>query len=732
MAAVSIYPHIKEVSQGITIELAEVFELIQSGHWKEKVESLQAVVNSGANDKEISKHKAKLPYFTGSGTFSVRKDDGLIEHSGRIIIDFDKVPDLDQARADLVSDKFTECLFQSCSGRGFAVVVKIIPDQHKDIHNYLKEYYQKQYGISLDVSCKDLSRPRYISFDPNLFYNPNSETAALPSATVDSDEDKFNWAYAVHNKRNEYIEGNRHHYLITLAFFLNKCGVSHSFTLSKMLEYFLSPDKGDKEIISLVNYAYNSIDDHGTYSINKNVKDMPSEYSDKFKHVYRLAHSQNHMGNDYTSKDIDAICADTKLSKEVVESIFKNVYENNKDEFGLSDKAEIVAVEIFIKKRWEIRLNEVTHRLEFKERGSPRSLQKLNTDQIYRELQHAKFNFTLDRLKSLLRSDFVEKHNPFKAYFHSLPQWDGRDYISELAGYIQTDNQEFWKSNFRKALIRQIKGSIDHVVNRIILTLVQPDEESGKTSFIRFLCPPALSDYYTETALDHSKDSDIALSENFLWNLEELAALNTVEINRLKATISKATVKQRAAYKEFAETNPRRCTFWASTNKSEFFTEDQNTRWICFNVKSINHNYNNTKTGVKEIDINLVWAQAWALYNAGEDCTLTESERKERNEINKNYEVFSIEKDLILRYFTPSTPFEDACEFLTTTEILLELTTKTDSKIKINAIQLGRMLKRIGFDTSVKKIRGNAIRGYYIERVSTQLGLGPYDSEKKF
>ncbi len=739
MSKVSIYPHIKETKKSETVELSEIFEHIRSPFWAEPITELRNMVALGMPELEISTTKNSLPYFTGSGVFTNRNEAGLVEHSGRIIIDFDKLEDIPAAKALLQSDQYTEYLFLSCTGRGFAVVVKIDPKQHLDSFLYLEKYYLTTYGLQIDKACKDISRPRYISYDPDLVHNPGSIPVQLTTASnkanpitapvhgsnfsssisIDSDQEKYEWCLNVHNQKESYVVGNRHNYLVVFAYFLNKCGVNYNYCLTQILANFVNPEKTPEEITKIVKYAYDKgVDDYGKFKINKAIQDMPPEYVKSTTQAYAEAHAINREGREVTETDINYAIKKYDLPTDVVRNIFKKVFENNQDEFGIDHKPDIVKVEHFIKKRWLIMKNEVTHRTEGKLLDSKDSkLGIVNVDEIARELAHANFKFPLDKLKSLLRSEFIPKFNPFKKYFEELPKNDdGIDHINLLSSHIKTDNDEFWQIQFKKALVRNIACSVDLRVNRIIMTLVGETQETGKSSFIEFLCPPALKDYYTESALDNSKDSDIALCENFIQNLEELAALNAIEINRLKATISKISVKQRGAYKEFAEVNPRRVNFWASTNKVDFLTDDQNTRWLCFNVKSIDFDYNNITTGIRKVDINKVWSQAYQLYKEGFDYKLSTEELQHRDNINKEYESSSFEKELILRYFKPAT--DPYGQFMTNSQIMIELSESLNNKHKINIYAVSRAMKQLGFVSQKKKIQGKSVRGYKLEIIS--------------
>jgi len=745
MTKVSFFKKITDPKNSEVKSFFELMNQIREGEYRLHVENLREKKQKGASKDEVEKLKRSLPLFTASGLFSERYDEKLIEHSGKLAIDFDKLENIEDAHTLLCADKYTEYLFKSCSGQGLCCIVNIDPEQHLKSFEYLQGYYKSVYGLDMDESCKNVSRARFVSYDPDLFHNPEYEVVYpqfMPihsdvTSTIDDDYEKLEWCIMTINKKHSFVEGNRHHYIVVLCYFLNKCGVDKEVCTHEVINRFSSQDFNTNEIVSIINHCYKNYHEFGTFEISKKMSDLPEDFSDAIKQIYAIAHSKNEEGILYTENDILHACEKFLLSKLIVTNIFKHVYESNKDAFGIEKKPDIAKVEYYLSKKYSIQKNEITSRIEFKHKGETKFL-PVNSDTIYRELQHVGIKFTLDKVKSLLRSDFVPTYNPITNYFSSLPEWDHNqpDYIDHLASYVDTDDNEFWRKQFKKALVRSIACANGDEVNRIIMTLVQEQQETGKTQFIRFLCPPELKAYYTEMSMDGGKDSDMQLSENFIWNLEELAALHNNEINKLKAIISKGTVKQRRAYAEFHESNPRRVNFWASTNKAEFLVDDTNTRWLCFNVNSINHDYSNIKTGKRDVDINMVWAQAYALYKQGFDYRLSSSDALKRDQINKGYEVSSAEKELIMTNFKPSA--RNKGEFLSSTDLTLRLIQMTDNKIKFNQYAVNRAMRQLDFESGVKKINGKTLRGFWVEQIyrlpheNSSIAAIPGDDEQRY
>ena len=300
------------------------------------------------------------------------------------------------------------------------------------------------------------------------------------------------------------------------------------------------------------------------------------------------------------------------------------------------------------------------------------------------------------------------RYNPFLDYFNELPKWDGKtDFISELANYVQVEDQDFFKVQFKKCLVRCIGCSLYGAENRIVFVFVGEKQSTGKSTFLRFLNPFG-SKYYTEAPIHNNKDSTLALAENFIYNLEELASLSNIDVNRLKSVISTATIKERKAYAKDAVEQPRRANFFGSTNKTEFLTDTENTRWLCFNLLSINWAYK------KNINIKDVWSQAFALYNDDEfNDQLTADEAHYRDSKNKDYEINDLEKELIKRHFQVCKNHEG--DFYSNADILDTL--QVDGGKKLESRFIGKNMVQLGFERGVKKMNGHTVRGYYCKRI---------------
>jgi len=400
-----------------------------------------------------------------------------------------------------------------------------------------------------------------------------------------------------------------------------------------------------------------------------------------------------------------AISKELNLPESDVRKQVDKIYEQNQDEFNFEKKTEIEKVEIYLNKNFEFRKNVVTQKTEMRVKSGEWT--RMNDNTIYCDFQRKKIKFTFDKLKALLRSDFVPEFDPFLEYFNSLPSWDGVDYVQQLADHIKGPDPQWFALMLLKHLVRAVKCAIEPgYYNRIVFTLVSEEQEIGKSYFIRYLNPFGL-DYYSEEFLRDDKDSQFRLSENFLYNLEELDTLNKMDIGKLKAMISKQGVNERVPYEAQKIALPRRCTFFGSTNRSEFLLDDRNTRWMVFNVTDFDRAYS-TKINVQD-----VWAQVWAHYNNPDfNCELERDEAIWRDQANKAFQIQETERTVILQNIERAT---EEGEFMTNVDVMTLIVDVTGNKLKLTQSpqKIGRIMSELGFQTGQRIINGKNCRVYY-------------------
>ena len=368
-------------------------------------------------------------------------------------------------------------------------------------------------------------------------------------------------------------------------------------------------------------------------------------------------------------------------------------------------------IENFLTEHFDIRYNIISNQVECKLKDEP-NYTALNESNIYRKFHLNDIKISIQAIHILLTSDFVARFNPITSYFKLIASlWDSvlhGDYIAYLASYLTIERKDQFIHHLKKWMIRCIVcAHSPSFYNKQAFILVGEKQHTGKSSFLRFLCPPLLSDYMTEN-ISTDKDGLIALTENFLINMDELSTLSRYEINSLKSVFSKDRVKVRLPFERRATTLPRVASFMGSTNRTQFLNDETGSvRFINFEVDHIDWSY------ASKVDINIAWSQAYQLWKSGYTYELSSAEIRENELINHQYKLSTPELELILTFFTPGTK-EDHQYFWTASEILNYLMDQTNTRMRLSSINIGKALKTAGFHQGQKRTENFPVKGYYI------------------
>lgn len=359
----------------------------------------------------------------------------------------------------------------------------------------------------------------------------------------------------------------------------------------------------------------------------------------------------------------------------------------------------------YISDRMDLRYNSVKMVTEYRRRGDDtfQIFADRERNGLYLEMaEDDLFKFRKEHYDLYIHSDRVPMFDPYKAYFEKL-EWDGEHHIQRIADYIKVEDtpQYNFAWQLKKWLVRAVKCALEpNYFNKQILILVGGEQNTGKTTFMRWLCPPALEAYKSEES-PSGKEESIQLSSNFLIFYDELVKLNKASEEEIKTILSKTVIKYRPPYARTEQNFPRRCSFIGTCNPTEFLTDPTgNVRFLAWKVKNIDFAY---KTA---IDINQVWAQAYYLYKGGFQCDMTKREIDLQAEYNQQFMVNTTEQDMIQQYLRPARENEPygTTIYLWTAGQILQFLADNISNLKLNAVQLGKSLKLLGFKNKIVSI----------------------------
>lgn len=151
--------------------LEEILHKIKSGEWKKGVDKC----------KEDLKNKDFLPCFTPTGKFSYRSIAGLEEYNGIICLDIDHLEDPVALKKKASNLSYVHAAFITPSGHGLKVIIKTSGDRenYKTNEEKVANGFFHDTGTKRDDRCKDIARIQFVSYDPDLYYNPDSKEFPL-------------------------------------------------------------------------------------------------------------------------------------------------------------------------------------------------------------------------------------------------------------------------------------------------------------------------------------------------------------------------------------------------------------------------------------------------------------------------------------------------------------------------------------------------------------------------
>ena len=350
--------------------------------------------------------------------------------------------------------------------------------------------------------------------------------------------------------------------------------------------------------------------------------------------------------------------------------------------------------ERFLSQHYDFRYNEIKNDIEYKPAQSGKEWETMNENNLYLHLQKSNIKCSINNLLAILKSDFVPRFNPIVTYFKTLPAWTDKepDFIDDLATHVHFEKQGQLNLQFKKWLVRAVRCAVEKdYYNKQAFILVHRQQNSGKSFFCRWLCPPELSDYIAED-LTTDKDTRILLTKNFLINMDELSSLHRKEINSLKALFAKDKINERLPFDRKNSILSRCCSFLGSTNMTEFLSDDTGSvRWLCFDIKKIDWKYS------KSIDVNDIWRQAYALYLSHDfKSEMTSVDIKENELRNGKFRLMTIEEEIISQYFDLPNGNNEG-DFMTPTDVANIIQTYTTFS-RLSVMLIGRALKSLGYE----------------------------------
>jgi hypothetical protein len=696
---ISFYKKIHDVESKDLISMDILLDNIKNGEWQD------AVLGVRTNRLE----KTKLPSVTIAGRFSKRTDNSLTEHSGFLCIDIDG-QDPSELKSQICVDPHVYAAFTSCGGNGLAVIFKIDPNKHKDAFYAISKHILSTYQIACDPTSVNVSRARFVSYDPDLYENPNAKTWKTYIPKKENPQPKLPKMVFVTNDFERMVETLESQNIDITDNYMDWLrigfGIADKFGESGR-DYFRRvsrpSQKFDERICDL---QYNAcLKSKGQGATIGTFYYLCSQagiqtYSERTKALIKEVGEYKRKGAKDEEIKVEIM---SKLAADTIEEIEAiNVDEVIAQVTAESSKAFVHYLDLAL----EELINEYKLRYDV--------LRKKYTIDIYKDggeviLESRAFatlrtfmkkkyeDLNKDELKDLVNHLDIPSFNPLKDWFekrvHIRPEGVIKkfsDSINANEGLIGADRERF----VTKWLVGMV-ASPHGFHSSLMLVLVGEKQNTGKTELFRRLLPEELTEWYIESKLDAGKDDEIAMCENWIIMDDEYGGKSKREFVKLKDLTSKSKITVRRPYGDANETLTRLAVLCGTTNDKEILNDPTgNRRIIPVYVDSINFD------SINSIDRTELLMEAYHLWKAGYKYEMTKEDIELLAGKTEEYKVHSVEDELLLKYFElPNDANKHLCRAYTASDIVQYLSTKIFGGYRIdnsNRAAIGRALAKLG------------------------------------
>jgi predicted P-loop ATPase len=703
---ISLFPgNITNTTTQEQISIETFLQRVNAGFWKSETETVR---NEPDNAKR-AELKKRVPYVTISGVFDKRSNDGLKEYSGFLAIDIDhREEDLDSVRRTLAADPYTFSVFASVSGTGLCVVIRTTsPAAHLAHFLWAKDYYYSLADIYIDESCKDISRARFVSYDPHLTINYQAKTSGqkktpkktapkrppLPATQTQIDRlvsEIYNREISIANNYDEWIRIG-----FAFAHHMGEEGREHFRAITNVSSKAANSPYIEKEFDSRYTKLIKSAS--GSITIATFLEACKSNgltiYTPEETQAIAIAKTAKRAASDIETAVLMAeqTGIDPKLTEELAQVIFANDYD-------LTSDSIITEITAHIRINYNtLRHNEFTDQTEID--GHP--ITERDRNAIYNKACIGiSDKVTKTDINSIIDSDAIPSYHPVKEWLKTAKSLPSRpeivDEVLSIIPYKVPEARAFLYHWFLGIPATHFGDCV-----RLVAVLCG-SQETGKTEFFRRSLPPSLQPYFRESPLSNDDEIPLIMTSSLINVDDEFGGKSRQDALKFKEITSKNKFDYRPKYGRSIITRTRTAMLAGTSNDTEIITDRTgNTR-----ILPIEYHQPYDFEKFNAIDKDQFLIEIFRLHEAGASWKLSSEAKSLLESLTSEHEIADYELQIV-DLFTERSPVASP---LTYAEIKLHLEAATRQRIASDH-KLGQALGK-RYARKVVRINGNLAKCY--------------------
>ena len=619
----------------------------------------------------------------------------ILGYNGLVVVEVNNLPTYEKAvEVRDLAKKMPETLmcFLGASGKSVKIVCRgeLYPEMkadgeplrlpmneediqqfHLNLYETARRAYMNQFGFDIEYLEPRLDRTVYVSADPEMGFNPGARPFYADTQKHDVPQ-----PVSISRESDMLMPGRtvKRTYRLEWLFIID----------TTLGHYFELPDEDRLETL-LMQIATRCLNQGIPLAFAQGMTmEHPVLNTDKlllkktFETVYAVTLQEDYM-KKHKIKPLQSIPKDT---------------------------LQMMKTEIFLNENFEMRKNLMTGVAEYREKYSNYQSFKPLTEEVRNDMTMRATELGLkswDRdVNRFIDSTRIEQYDPVNTWLDNLPQWNGHDYIKELAARVPT-SQPHWEKYLRMWLIGMVaqwRESDKQLTGNALTPLLIGRQGCGKTRFCKIILPPELRDYYNDKInFKNEFDLNIALTMFAMINIDEFDKTTASQQIVLKYLLSSAEVKFRPPYGKTIKQFRRYTSFIGTTNQQKPLVDPTGSRrFVCVSISND-----------KDIDFedNLhheqLFAQVLYLFNNGERYWLDNEEIATLIKENEPYQKLNDLVEMIGESFSKPKAGEGRWWSLTEIhELLKNRYANYDPKTSFE--KLGRALNNMQFGFETKRI----------------------------
>lgn len=263
--------------------------------------------------------------------------------------------------------------------------------------------------------------------------------------------------------------------------------------------------------------------------------------------------------------------------------------------------------------------------------------------------------------------------HPIKDYLEGLPDWDGEPRVDTLfIDYLGADDNVFTREATAKILTAAVRRIYEPGAKFDSMLVLSGPPGAGKSMIVEKLAGEWFSDNLT---FEDMKDKAAAEKLQGYWLLEisEMKGMKKMDVESIKAFVSRQEDIYRAAYARNTERHPRQCVIFGTVNDLSGYLKDitGNRRFWPIEItgRSARHPWDMTKE-----DRDQIWAEVMFRYGVLGERSLILSPEAEKIAVEKQTEAIEADdrEGMVEEYLETKLPegwedrsLDERLEFLT-------------------------------------------------------------------